>query len=136
MLDLNLGSGFIPGRIGRDLLSGAVEIIDALSAAEVEWLAARHFSPRALQQRRLAERDEALRVAMRLSGESRPTPAAQMVARDLRRYLATAWRSNCALAELTGCSAYRAALHRLARANKGQPISARQVFDIGAGRRG
>lgn len=90
------------------------------------------------RQRRLAERDEAIRWVLPAHYEGMaPSAAAKALSRDLDGYLACGWRREHMLVTLaTSASAHRRALHEIARSNEGRAIGWRQILNIADGFRG
>jgi hypothetical protein len=112
-------------------------ILAALPPDDAAWLAARLEPPWRVRQRRLGQRDEAVRAyAAAACVGLPPTAAAKAVAAALERYLGTAWPRERELADLPDAPASRSALHRLARLNDGGPIGWRQLLNIVTGTRG
>ena len=84
---------------------------------------------------RYAARDAAVLDAFTAMPGLQPTPAAHHVARELARYLASAWLVERGYPLLPSEDPLRAALQRLARENDGEPIGARQLLRIRDGAR-
>jgi hypothetical protein len=106
-------------------------IAAALRASDAEWLREQLEQPWQRRQRRLAERDAAVRLARDCFAELRTTAAAEAVARDLGRYVAAGWHRERHLPELPPtASPLRRALHRIARADDGAAIGARRIVTI------
>jgi hypothetical protein len=114
-------------------------VLAQLPAEDADWLARQiNTAPWQLRQRRLGERDEAIRAARRFFHDARATVAARALEAALGAYLASAWPRERDLAELPpDAGERRAALHCIARLNDGDGLSWRQVWNIwGGDRRG
>ncbi len=114
-----------PGRLAA--------ILARLPPDDAAYLSTRLLQPWERRQRRLEARDAAVLEAFAAVPTLQPTPAARLIATELARYLASAWRieRDRDLA-ITG-DALRATVARIARANDGQPIGYRQLLNIRAG---
>jgi hypothetical protein len=78
------------------------------------------------------QRDEAIRAAVALWPEMKPTPAARRLASELDRYLSSGWRHEKYQPTLSdGASDLRRLLHRIARLTGGDgSIGWRQIVNI------
>jgi hypothetical protein len=112
-------------------------ILDRLPPADAALIADLIEPQWKRRDRRLTNRDDAVRAARRFFPGMRDTPAATALAQALDRYLATAWRFDRDAAELPQtASAQHFALFRIAQANNGVSIGARQIMNIFTGTRG
>ena len=89
------------------------------------------------RDRRLTNRDDAVRAARRFFPGMRDTPAAAALSRALNRYLASSWRVDRDATELPQtASAQHCAFYRIAKSNGGASLGPRQIINIFDGTRG
>ena len=111
-------------------------ILERLEPDDAAWLT-RLLDQRTSAQRRLEQRDEAVRQVWPYVTHLPPTVAAKRLARSLDRYLTTRWRHEQLQSELPDdAEGLHRALHRIVRANEGRPLGWRQLLNIRAGHRG
>lgn len=106
-------------------------VLAILSPADALWLAQHLEQPWQVARRRMEARTQALRAAWSVLAPDQPiTPAAKAIARDLSRYLASAWGEQQHHAELLATAFERhRVLHRIASLTDGQPLGWRTVFE-------
>ena len=87
--------------------------------------------PKSVEELRTA-RDDAIReLRRRLYGDLPATVAALEIARTPDRYLASRWSAEADLATLGAAASEKGRLlHKIARANRGLSLSARQIANI------
>ncbi len=121
---------------GSDPLATALLALRAKAATPAE-LRLLELVPASVQARaRLGERDEAVRAAFAAVPHLPPTEAARHVARELARYLASAWMlERDRPQDASPAPPLRAALRRVARSNDGRPLSPVQLGRIRRGER-
>lgn len=109
-------------------------ILAALPPDDAVYLASLVEPPWKVRARRLGTRDAAVLEAF-ATVAMQPTPAAHHIARELARYLASAWSIERDRGAPPASDPLRAALQRLARENEGEPIGWRQLLRIRDGAR-
>lgn len=106
-------------------------VLATLPPADALWLARHLEQPWQVARRRMEARAQALRVAWLVLAPGQPvTPAAKAIARDLGRYLASAWTEQQHHVELPAAAFERhRALHRVAVLSGGKALGWRTVFE-------
>ena len=106
-------------------------VLARLDAGDAAWLSRQLEPPWRVAQRRREARAEALRAArMVVAPALRRRPAAEAVAAELLRYLATAWRQQRHLAALPDQAFPRhRAMHQVAVLTEGRALGWRTVWE-------
>ncbi|MGI4799380.1 MAG: hypothetical protein ACRYG8_36160 [Janthinobacterium lividum] len=106
-------------------------VLAALPPADALWLARHLEQPWQVARRRMDARTEALRATWPVLAPGQlVTPAAKTIARDLTRYLVTAWAEQQHHAELPpGTFERHRVLHRVAVLSGGKALGWRTVFE-------
>ncbi len=106
-------------------------VLARLEAADALWLARQLEAPWRVAQRRREARTVALRAVRDVVAPGlRPRPAAEVIAAELGRYLATAWRQQRDLTALPGNAFPRhQALHQVAVLTGGDALGWRTVWE-------
>jgi hypothetical protein len=107
-------------------------IVAQLAPADAGWLRDQFEPPWRRRQRRLAQRDAAVRDARSLfSDPHHITCAARSLSRALAGYRASNWSAEKDLPALPDSASERhVVLHAIARANGGRPLGWRRIVDI------
>lgn len=104
-------------------------ILRAVIPDDAEWLSNRFEEPCQKAHRRFIARAQALRAArLVIAPGLRPRPAAEVIAIELQRYLASAWTEQQRYTELpSGAFERHRVLHHVAVLNRGKAIKWRTV---------